>query len=290
MSHSTIVESSLNESHSKIVEDMYKTNYDNEADFRQITQSSLESHGIFHKYPPGILNPSFTGMILWEIQQDHIFNNYKVCPYHMIKCGVILYGQEAFVFTPISNNDIKSFLKILFRGKILPNGESSTSVTKSLTDYIQRQSKQHIIPCIQTLRNMLHEMFKITEETFKEDHYSYLLLLKRIYIIIYMLRYDMPLQRKGSPGKRNMASSVNCFVGKGWYSYLNKREQKLLHRKDVIVSSSFIPDDILNGVCRSEITNFGNVQENDIKNSCMFRDGISNSTKFQQELHKYEYM
>ena len=83
---------------------------------------------------------------------------------------------------------------------------------------------------------------------------------------------------------------MNSFVGKGWYSYLTKREQKLLHTKDVIVSSSFIPDDILNGVCRSEITNFGKMQANDIKNSCMFRDGTSYSTKFQQELQKYEYI
>ena len=66
----------------------------------------------------------------------------------------------------------------------------------------------------------------------------------------------MPLQTKGFPGKRNMTSSVNCVVGRGWYSYLTKRERKVLHNKGVIVSSSTIPDDILNVVYGSEITNF----------------------------------
>ena len=123
-------------SHSKIVEAIFATNYENEANLRQITQSSLESYGVFHEYLPGILNPLFTGMMLWEIQPDHLFNDFKLCPYHMIKCDVILYDKEAFVFTPITNNDIKSFFKILFRGKILPEGQSITSLTKTLTNYI----------------------------------------------------------------------------------------------------------------------------------------------------------
>ena len=100
----------------------------------------------------------------------------------------------------------------------------------------------------------------------------------------------MPLQRRGGPGKRNMASFVNCFVGKGWYSYLTKREQNVIHAKDVIVSNCCIPDDILNGVSRSDITNYEQVQTKDIKNSCMFRDGNSNNTKFQQELQRYEFI
>ena len=228
-SHSTIVESSsLNESHSKIVETLSvtNTNYERDSDLSQSTQSSVQSFGVFQEYPPGVLNPSFTGMILWEIQPNHLLNDYKLCPYHTIKCGVILYGKEAFVFTPITNNDVKSYLKILFRGKTLPKGQNPNSLSKNLTDYIRQQSRQEIIPCIQSLQKILDEVFSISEQTFEDDRYSYLLLLKRIYLIIYMLRYNMPMQRKGAPGKRNTASSVNCFVGKGWYSYLTKKEKK----------------------------------------------------------------
>ena len=67
-SHSKIVESSgMNESHSTIVETVQ---IGRTIDCQ--TQSSLRSSGIFHQYPHGILNPSFTGMILWEIKPNHI--------------------------------------------------------------------------------------------------------------------------------------------------------------------------------------------------------------------------
>ena len=135
-------------------------------------------------------------MILWEIEPNHVLNSYKLCPYHSIKCGVILYGKEAYVFTPISNNDVKSFLKILFRQKELPNNQTSSTITKQLTDYIRQQSAQVIIPCIRTIQNFLSTMFGVTENTFINDEYSYLLLLKRIYILIFMMRYKMPIQRK----------------------------------------------------------------------------------------------
>ena len=71
---------------------------------------------------------------------------------------------------------------------------------------------------------------------------------------------------------------------------MTKREQAVLHQKDVVVSNSDIPDDILNGVCQSDITDFRMVHINDLKNSSMFRDGSYNSTKFQQDLLKHEFM
>ncbi len=44
----------------------------------------------------------------------------QAVPISFHKNGIILYGNEAFVFTPISNNDMKSFLKILLMIKGTP--------------------------------------------------------------------------------------------------------------------------------------------------------------------------
>ena len=82
---------------------------------------SLQTVGIFNKYPVGVFNPAFTGMYLWELSSSHELNDYQICPYHSIKSGVILYGAEAYVFTRIMNNDITSHLKILIRGKQFRN-------------------------------------------------------------------------------------------------------------------------------------------------------------------------
>jgi len=236
--HSKIVESSgKNENHSKIVEtvQMGRT-VDKE------TQSSLRSIGIFNEYPHGIFNPSFTGMILWEIKRNHILNDYKVCPYHLIKSGIILYGNEAFVFTPISNNDMKSFLKILLMKKELPNGLSPLEITKDLVQYIRGESSKTVIPCITTIQEYLYKQFQLNAKTFDADPYSFQLLLKRIYILTFMLHYQMPIQRKNFPGSRNTATTVKSHMGKGWYSYLSKKEQKILQQKYIFVSSSSIQD------------------------------------------------
>ena len=243
-SHSTIVDRSCNGSHSIIVDRL-----SHKDDIVVNTQSNLQCYGVFHKYPPGILNPSFTGGILWELMEDHILNQYKLCPYHNIKSGVILYGNMAFIFTPISNNDIKSYLKILFRGKELPNGQDSSQVCKDLVDYIRYNAGQKIIPSISSIKSHLHVTFQIDETTFIDEKCSFLLLLKRIYTMTFMIHYQMPLQRKNSPGSRNTGTSPQNRLGKGWYCYLSKREQKILNKKNIIVATSPIPDDLINGVC-----------------------------------------
>ena len=71
--HSKIV-GSCNMRHSIIVDRL-----SGEGDISSNTQSSLKCYVVFQKYPGGILNPSFTGMILWEIKLDHMLNNYKLC-------------------------------------------------------------------------------------------------------------------------------------------------------------------------------------------------------------------
>ena len=77
--------------------------------------------GIFQKYPVSIYNPAFTGMYLWELTSSHELNDYKICQYHSIKSGIILYGKEAYVFTQITNNDINTHIKILLKGKQFRN-------------------------------------------------------------------------------------------------------------------------------------------------------------------------
>ena len=81
---------------------------------------TAQSLGIYQTYPLGVLNPAFTGMFLWDFSSsEHLsghLNEYKICKFHSIKGGIVVYGSEIFVFAPISNNDMQSYLKILFCG------------------------------------------------------------------------------------------------------------------------------------------------------------------------------
>ena len=81
------------------------------------TPGTIRTFGKFQSYPDGIFNPAFCGMLLWELVQGHISNEYKIIQFHQIRSGIIMYGCEAYVSTPISNNDIHSHLKILPRKK-----------------------------------------------------------------------------------------------------------------------------------------------------------------------------
>ena len=99
--------------HSKIV----ARNYYNAIVDMEDTTGNVRYFGKSQSYPDGVFNPAFCGMILWELAPNHILNDYKISPFHQIKSGVIMYGHNAYVFTPITNNDIQSFLKILLRKK-----------------------------------------------------------------------------------------------------------------------------------------------------------------------------
>ena len=119
---------------------------------KQEIADHIKTYGKFQSYPDRILNPSFWGMTLWELTADHIFNDYKLCPFHQIKSGVILYGHIAYVFTPIENNNIKSHLKILLQNKTLKNNILHARDTRLLVDYIQNESSRTIIPCVSTIQ------------------------------------------------------------------------------------------------------------------------------------------
>ena len=36
-----------------------------------LTATLMKSYGVFNRYPAGILNPAFCGMVLWEMSPVH---------------------------------------------------------------------------------------------------------------------------------------------------------------------------------------------------------------------------
>ena len=102
-----------------------------------------------------------------------------------------------------------------------------------------------------------------------------------------MLHYQMPLQRKNPPGNRNWSSSVYCFKNKGWFSSLSSKEQEILSMNNVFVSSNSIPDDLIHGVTRNDITDSPKIMYTNIQNSCMFWDDTIDSMAFQQQIVVY---
>ena len=135
-------------------------------------------------------------MTLWELTSDHIFNDYKMYPFHQIKSELMLYCHKAYVFMPIENNDIKSYLKILLRNKKLKHDMPHANTTKLFVDNVRNESSRTIIPCINTIWIDLQNQFGINETIYFTEESTYLTLLHRIYILLFMLRYQMPIQRK----------------------------------------------------------------------------------------------
>ena len=76
------------------------------------SHQKIDTCGVFHKYPADIFKPAFTGISIWELNENHIMNKYKTCKYYSIKSCVIVYSSNGFIFTPISNGDIMPQLLI----------------------------------------------------------------------------------------------------------------------------------------------------------------------------------
>ena len=58
----------------------------------------IHQHSFFGKrqtYPHGLINPAFTGFVLWEIQHGHPLNDYKISRHHNAKSGIMIIGNEA---------------------------------------------------------------------------------------------------------------------------------------------------------------------------------------------------
>ena len=141
--HSTTVETSKN--HSTTVDRNFCPNIISTEE----ASSTLTSCGKFQTYPEGIFNPAFCGMMLWELVNGHILNDYEICCYHQIWCGIIKYGCKAYIFTPITNNDINSHLKILLRQKKLKDNIPTSRASRKLVIYCREQSycRRAYIPC-----------------------------------------------------------------------------------------------------------------------------------------------
>jgi len=252
---------------------------------------TVQTFGIFQKYPVGVFNPAFTGMFLLDYSSYKDLSEYKICKFHCIKSGIILYGNEAFVFTPLTNNDINSYIKILLRKQSFHHTMTKSKATKLIVDYIRCNCLKPIIPCLHIIKNFLSDIVGLSESTFDGDLNSFRTLLYRIYTFMYMLHYHMPLQRKNTPGKRNLASSIYCGRRKGWYSYLSGKEQKILAQESIFVSLNSIPDDLINGIAIGNLIDSAVITSNDKKNNCMIRDGSYDCLMFQQDikLHAHKY-
>ena len=228
--------------------------------------------------------------MLWEIAPNHILNDYKICQFHQIKSGIILYGHNAYIFTPITNNDIQSYLKILLCGKRLKYNLPACKAAKKIVYYVRHKATNHIIPCIPTIQTHLNHMLGIIEQTYIQDENTYLTILHQIYLLTFKIRYQMPLQRKFRPGNRNLSLSIHSFKGKGWYSNLTRFKQKLLNKLETDIASESIPDDLLNGVFQSDIDNLSNLSYTYIQNTCVFRDGSINSMEFQTKIQSFRQL
>ena len=210
--HSTIVEKKTNPSINSFD---IKSHDDN-------STTNLKKIGVFHNYPCGIVNPAFTWMLLREILYNHDLNDYQSCEYHNIKSGVILYGTKAYVFTQITNNDIMSHVKILFRGSNLLHNLTSTSAAKMIVKYVRYNADRLIIPSIPAIQIDLYQNMGISQASFIHDQESYLTLLHRVYLLIFMVYYKRPLQLKKMPGNRNLSTSAHSLACWGWYSHLSR--------------------------------------------------------------------
>ena len=142
-------------------------------------------------------------------------NEYKVCHYHSIKSGLIVCGNDAYVFTLITNGDIISFLKILLRSVTSYNDDMTHSHTmKFLKTYVRTNACKRVIPSIPTIQKQIHVILGIEETSFGNYPGFYMILLHQIYILTFILHYKMPLQKHGLPGNCNRATSVDCWARK----------------------------------------------------------------------------
>ena len=137
---------------------------------------------------------------------------------------------------------------------------------KLLLKYITVHSIRSIIPSIEDIQKSLLSLIGILEDSYGDYVNTYMTLTYRIYILMFMLHYKMPIQRKNRPGNRNLSNSVYSAKKHGWYAYLSSKEQKLLNNPSIFISENAIPDNLIAGVSRNEMTNFGEDMYEDIQN------------------------
>ena len=134
-----------------------------------LTATSMKSYGVFNNYPPGIWNPAFCGMMLWEISLGHLLNDFEINKFHNLRSGIILHGTRAYVFTQITNDDIHSHLKILIRGKILKNNTPTSKGATILRKYVRYQSREKIIPSIHQIQEDIYSTLGLSDELYMDE-------------------------------------------------------------------------------------------------------------------------
>ena len=154
-------------------------------------------------------------------------------------------------------------------------------ITSSIREYCRHQSNKNIIPSITDIHCFLRDTLHVPENEYKDDEKNFMTLKYRIYIITYMLRYNMPLQRKNLPGKRHM-SEICQTCGFGWYAQLSEDEKYSLNDPCLTLSSVPLSEDSDYGQCRNELyqNKISCVALNDQINSDMFRNPEENSCAF----------
>ena len=135
-------------------------------------------------------------MLLWEVSKNHDLNDYQLCEYHNIKSGIILHGREAYIFTQITNNDIQSNVKILFRGQILPKNISPGGAAKMIVKYVRYNVSRMIIPSMPSIQHDMYQTIGITDVNFHNDPQSYLTLLHRIYLLTFTIHLQNATTKK----------------------------------------------------------------------------------------------
>ena len=167
---------------------------------------------------------------------------------------------------------------------------SHARASKLLVNYIRKEATRKIIPSINNIQSDLYDIFGINDRIYVTEESTYLTLLHQVYILLFMLRYQMHIQRKSPPGNQNLTTSVLCNKENGWYSKLLSREQHFLNDPCVIISSDPIPEDLVNDVSRSDITSFSKISHIDRQNSAMFHDKSMDSILFQQKIHQFRFI
>ena len=248
-----------------------------------VDHSHSYTSGSFNKYPPGIVNPAFTGMVIWEIKENHPFNDYSIPRECNLRSGIVMKGNCVFVFTPIMNNDIKSYVKPLLKSYANAASMPLSKLAKKMEDFVRISSRKNPIPSLENIETALREEYsiKINDIVSEQNQGTYETLLHRLYLLIFMVHYKMPKQRRHLPGRRNQAKDRSSFRNQSWYSYLSPHEQHILENPDIEVMTSDIPEDNVNGMKRHEMFELGEVSYTDHLNTQMFRkdDGRNSFTK-----------
>lgn len=103
-----------------------------------------------------------------------------------------------------------------------------------------------------------------------------------MYILMYMIHYNMPLQRHFIPSKRSRAKG-------GWFSELSNEQQQLVLDESILISSESIPEDLIDGKTRFQTINFSDVDNLDVQNSRIFRNEEPSSNMLQKKLTQLCY-